>query len=145
MTAVDTNVIVRYLVGDDAEQAEAAHALIDGLTPGAPGFICREVVIEVAWVLERSYRFTRARVAETLMDLTASDSLVVENSDDVAVAAHRYREGGAGFSDLMILAAAERAEAMPLHTFDRRLARMEGVVLVGHKTGDALHEGLTET
>ena len=145
MTAVDTNVIVRYLVGDDAEQAEATHALIDGLTPGAPGFICREVVIEVAWVLERSYRFTRARVAETLMDLTASDSLVVENSDDVAVAAHRYREGGAGFSDLMILAAAERAEAMPLHTFDRRLARMEGVVLVGHKTGDALHEGLTET
>ena len=145
MTAVDTNVIVRYLVGDDAEQAEAARALIDGLTPGAPGFICREVVIEVAWVLERSYRFTRTRVAETLMDLTASDSLVVENSDDVAAAAHRYREGGAGFSDLMILAAAERAEAMPLHTFDRRLARMEGVVLVGHKTGDALHEGLTET
>ena len=145
MTAVDTNVIVRYLVGDDAEQAEAARALIDGLTPGAPGFICREVVIEVAWVLERSYRFTRARVAETLMDLTASDSLVVENSDDVAAAAHRYREGGAGFSDLMILAAAERAEAMPLHTFDRRLARMEGVVLVGHKTGDVSHEGLTET
>ena len=145
MTAVDTNVIVRYLVGDDAEQAEAARALIDGLTSGAPGFICREVVIEVAWVLERSYRFTRARVAETLMDLTASDSLVVENSDDVAAAAHRYREGGAGFSDLMILAAAERAEAMPLHTFDRRLARMEGVVLVGHKTGDVSHEGLTET
>ena len=145
MTAVDTNVIVRYLVGDDAEQAEAARALIDGLTPGAPGFICREVVIEVAWVLERSYRFTRARVGETLMDLTASDSLVVENSDDVAAAAHRYREGGAGFSDLMILAAAERAEAMPLHTFDRRLARMEGVVLVGHKTGDVSHEGLTET
>ena len=75
MTALDTNVIVRYLVGDNAEHAEAARWLLDGLTPGNPGFICREVVIEVAWVLERSYRFTRTRVAEALMELTASDSL----------------------------------------------------------------------
>ena len=131
MTSIDTNVIVRYLVGDDAEQAEAARALLDGLTLADPGFICREVVIETAWVLERSYRFTRARVAEALMDLTASDSLVVENSDDVAAAAYLYRQGGAGFSDLMVLSAAERAGATPLYTFDRRLARMEGAVLVG--------------
>ena len=137
MTSIDTNVIVRYLVGDDAEQAEAARALLDGLTPDDPGFICREVVIEIAWVLERSYRFTRARVAEALMDLTASDSLVVENPDDVAAAAYLYRQGGVGFSDLMVLSAAERAGAAPLYTFDRRLARMEGAVLVGDKTGGA--------
>ena len=135
MTALDTNVIVRYLVGDNAEHAEAARALLDGLTPGNPGFICREVVVEVAWVLERSYRFTRTRVAEALMDLTASDSLVIENSDDVAAAAHRYRQGGAGFSDLMILTAAERAGATPLYTFDRRLARMQGTILVENPGG----------
>ena len=134
MEAVDANVILRYLVGDNPEQEAAARKLIDGLTPGNPGFICREVVIEVAWVLERSYRFTRSRVAEALMDLTASDSLVVENSDDVAAAAHRYRQGGIGLSDLMILSAAEREGAIPLHTFDRTLARMKGAVLAGHRT-----------
>ena len=132
MTALDTNVIVRYLVGDDAEHTEAARALLDRLTPSDPGFICREVVLEAAWVLERSYRFARSEVAEALMDLTASDSLVVEASDDVAAAAHRYRQGGAGFSDLMILAAAERVGATPLHTFDRRLSRMRGAVLAGN-------------
>ena len=135
MTALDTNVIVRYLVGDNPEQAEAARRLIDGLTPGAPGFICREVVVEAAWVLERSYRFTPARVAEALMDLTASDSLVVENSDDVAVAAHRFRQGGAGFSDHMILTAADRAGATPLYTFDHRLAKMRGAILVENRGG----------
>ena len=135
MTALDSNVIVRYLVGDDAEHAKAARALLDGLTPGNPGFICREVMIEVAWVLERSYHFTRSRVAEVLMDLTASDSLVVENSDDVAVDAHRYRQGGAGFSDLMILIAAERAGETPLYTFDRRLAKMQGAILVENPGG----------
>ena len=87
MSSIDTNVMVRYLVGDDAEQAEAARALLDGLTSDDPGFICREVVIEIAWVLERSYGFARARVAEALMDLTASDSILVENPDDVAAAA----------------------------------------------------------
>ena len=133
MAAVDTNVIVRYLVGDDAEQAEAAQVLLDGFTSEEPAFICREVMLEVAWVLERSYHFTRSRVAEILMDLTASDSLTVENSDDVAAAAHLYRRQGARFSDLMVLSAAERAGATPLYTFDRRLARMGGVVLVGDK------------
>ena len=131
MEAVDANVVLRYLVGDNPEQEAAARALIDGLTPGNPGFICREVVLEIAWVLERSYGFPRDRVADALMDLTASDSLVVEDSDDVAAAAYRYRQGGIGLSDLMILAAAEREGAIPLHTIDRSLARMEGAVLVG--------------
>ena len=64
------------------------------------------------------------------MDLTASDSLTVEDPDGVALAAHQYRQGGADFSGLMIPSAAKRAGATPPHTFDRRLARMEGAVLV---------------
>ena len=130
MTAVDTNVIIRYLVGDVPDQAEAARVLIDGLTPDEPGFICREVVLEVAWVLERSYRFTRAEISEALANLTASDTLVVEDSDDVAASAYRFRQGGVAFSDLMILRAAERANSLPLQTFDRRLARMQGARLL---------------
>ncbi len=135
MEAVDANVVLRYIVGDDPEQAAAARKLMDGLTPGNPGFICREAVIEIAWALERVYRFARVQVAGALMDLTASDSLVVENWDDVAAAAYRYRRGGVGFSDLMILSAAERAGATPLHTFDRRLSRMEGAELVEQAQG----------
>lgn len=131
MSTLDTNVLVRYLVRDIPEQVDAARELIEGLTPEDPGFICREVVLEVAWVLERTYSFTRTQVAEALMNLTASDSLVVENSDDVAAAAYRYRQGGVGFSDLMILKAAQRANAGPLHTFDHRLSRMPGATLVG--------------
>lgn len=131
MIALDTNVIARYLVNDVAEQAEAARALLDELTPDNPGFVCREVVIEIVWVLERSYRFPRSQIAEALLDMTASDSLVVEDSDDVAAAAYRYGQGGVGFSDLMILKATERAG----YTFDRRFARMPGATLVEHPGG----------
>lgn len=130
MTAVDTNVLVRYLVRDDAEQAEAARALLEGLTRERPGFVCREAVVEIVWVLERVYRFGRVEIADVLLELLATDCLVFESADDVIRSVLRYRQGGPGFSDLMILAAANRAEALPLHTFDGRLARVEGASLV---------------
>ena len=130
MIALDTNVLVRYLVRDIPEQAEAARILLEGLTPEAPGFISREVTIETAWVLERSYGFSREQIADILEKLTATESLIVEAGDDVARAALRFRQGGADFADLMILAAAERAGASSLYTFDRTLARMDGAVLM---------------
>ena len=130
MIALDTNVLVRYLVRDIQEQAEAARDLLEGLTSEAPGFISREVTIETAWVLERSYQFSREQIAEILEELTAVDNLIFEAGDDVARAALRFRQGGPDFADLMILAAAERAGARPLYTFDQALARSPGAVLV---------------
>ena len=130
MIALDTNVLIRYLTRDNPEQAEAARALLQGLTTDNPGFICREVVIEVVWVLERSYRFSRERIANIVVELVATDTLVIEDDNDVAQAAAAYREGSADFSDLMILSAANRVGAQPLYTFDRQFARLDGTELV---------------
>ena len=130
MIAVDTNVLVRYLVRDDAEQAEAARRLLESLTAGRPGYVCREVTVELAWVLERAYGYSRARIATILEELVTTDGLVVEAADDVARAAFRYRAGGSEFSDQMILAAAKRSGAHPLYTFAQKAARLEGVSLL---------------
>ena len=131
MIAIDTNVLIRYLVRDNPEQVSVADALLEGLTPVDPGFICREVLLETVWVLERVYRFPRAQIVDVLRGLFATGSLVTEASDDVAKAAFAYGQGSADFADLMILAAAERVGATPLYTFDRRLAREEGAALLG--------------
>ncbi len=130
MIALDTNVLVRYLVADDAKQAEAARVLLAGLTAEQCGFVCREVTVELVWVLERAYRFSRDRIATVLEELVATEELELEAVDDVARAAPSYRRGGADFSDLMIAAAARRAGAHPLYTFDRRAAELEGAELV---------------
>ncbi len=130
MMAVDTNVLVRYLVRDHREQAEAARALLQSATAEKPAYACREVVVELVWVLERAYGYSRDRIATILEELVATEGLVVEAADDFAVAAFRYRSGGAGFSDLMVLAAARRASALPLYTFDRKAARPEAVELL---------------
>ena len=129
MIAVDTNVLVRYLVRDDPEQAEAARALLQSATAARPAYVCREVVVELVWVLERAYGCSKERIATILEELVATEGLVVEAADDVARAAFRYRSEAAGFSDLMVLAAAERAAALPVYTFDRKAVRLGAVEL----------------
>ena len=136
MIALDTNVLARYLVRDDTEQAEAARSLLESLTAARPGYVCREVTVELAWVLERAYGYTRDQIATVLEELVAIEGLVIEAADDVARAAFRYRTGVTEFSDLMILAAAERSGALPLYTFDQKAARLEGVALLQTKRAE---------
>ena len=130
MIAVDTNILVRYLVCDDQQQAEAARTLLESLTAEQPGFICREVTLELVWVLERAYNFSRHRIASIVEELVSTEGLVFEAQDDVARSAIRYRTVSAGFSDLMISSAAKRAGADLLYTFDKKAARLERVTLL---------------
>ncbi len=130
MPSVDSNILLRYIVKDNQEQAESARRFLDKLTPQQPGFICREVIQEFVWVLERTYKFPREQIAELVFGLTSTAGFVVETTDDIANAAELYAQTNDDFSDLMILAAAERVGAKPLYTFDRKLARMEGATLL---------------
>lgn len=130
MIGLDTNVLVRYLVRDDDDQAEAARELLEGLTADNPGFICREVATEVVWVLERSYKFTREQIADVLLEMLATDSLVFETPEGMTQAVESYRLGGADFADQMILRAAIYNGATPLYTFDRKFSRMYGTALL---------------
>ncbi|MDE0055731.1 MAG: type II toxin-antitoxin system VapC family toxin [Gammaproteobacteria bacterium] len=127
---MDTNILVRYLVNDDVDQSAAARALAVALNAEEPAFVCREVLVELVWVLERSYGFSRDAISTALLDMLATAGLILETSDDVARAAVSYRRGDADFSDLMITAASRRECAVPLYTFDQRAARLDGVRLL---------------
>ncbi|NHQ74536.1 type II toxin-antitoxin system VapC family toxin [Roseovarius gahaiensis] len=130
MIALDTNVLVRFLVQDDPEQAELATRVIDQLTDDAQGFVSREVLIELVWVLERAYRLGRPEIATALDGLLSATELDIEGSDEVAPALELYRNDGFGFADLMIAAAARQVGAIELVTFDRKAARLPGVHLI---------------
>ena len=119
-----------YLVRGHREQAEAARALLQSATAEKPAYACREVVVESVWVLERAHGCSPGPDCTVLEELGATEGLVVEAADDVALAAFRHRSGGAGTSDLMVLAAARRAVALPLHTLDRQAARPEAAELL---------------
>ncbi len=130
MKALDTNVVVRYLVNDDRRQSQLARTLFETFSVENPGFICREVALELSWVLRRAYGFSRDQVAAVLVELATTIELNVEAADDVILAAVEYGRGGAEFSDRMIVAAAKRFENCSLYTFDKQMAQIEGNLLL---------------
>ena len=130
MIALDTNVVVRFLTQDDPQQYAQAAALMAGLSPDRPGFLCREVMVELVWVLERAYHLPRHDVAAAIDGLLAAIELRIETSDRVGLANERYRQGGAGFSDQMIALASAENGCDAVFSFDRKAVSGAGMALV---------------
>ena len=130
MIAIDTNVLVRFLVGDDQEQAKSAGEFLGTLEPRDPGLVCREVMVELVWVLERTYGFRHSQIAAAVEELIDSSEIVFEDVDRVRIALHEYRSSGFDFSDLMIRSIATELGAGHVVTFDRKFAQASNVNLV---------------
>jgi len=129
-TGLDTNVLVRFLVQDDPEQAKAAQDLMATFSEAEPGFVCREVLDELVWVLERAYALSREDIAYALDGLLEARELVIEAADRAAIATDRYRTGGPGFADQMIALAGQGAGCRETVTFDRKAAGLAGMRLL---------------
>jgi predicted nucleic-acid-binding protein len=114
--AIDTNVIVRFLVNDDKRQAKAARAAIEG----GDIFIATTVLLESEWVLRSAYDFAPARVAEVLRGLAGLPGITVEEPAVLAQALDWMSEG-MDFADALHLGKAERCTAFL--SFDRKLAK----------------------
>ena len=125
MIGLDTNVLVRYLVEDDAAQASKAAQLIETrCTEDTPGFVNRIVLCELVWVLESSYDYPRATVAATLEGLFRTAELEIDASDAAWPALAAYRSGGVGFSDAFIGRLNRNAGCDGTATFDKGAARL---------------------
>ena len=116
MHAVDTNVIVRYLTGDDPEQAAKARAVIGH----QPIFLPRTVVLEAEWVLRGVYELPMGQIVPALRALAGLPGVFVEDAMLVATALDWAAEG-MDFADAIHLAASAGCEG--LLTFDKQFAR----------------------
>ena len=122
MLAVDTNVLVRLLARDDARQAKAADQFI---AKGA--WVSHLVLAETLWVLESVYDRGATQIIEALKLLMAHESLVLQDAETVGLALAQFQlKPALGFSDCLVLEIARKAGHMPLGTFYRALARLEG-------------------
>jgi predicted nucleic-acid-binding protein len=106
MLAIDTNLIVRYLVADDPGQAARARRLIDNNDV----FVCTTVVLETEWVLRGVYRFSAVQIASALADFAGLPNVTLEDSAAVAKALGWMRHR-VDFADGLHLAKAEGCDA----------------------------------
>ncbi len=120
MRALDTNVLVRLLTGDDAKQAAAAEAFV---AQGA--WISHIVLVEAIWVLDSVYARPAAALARSIQMLLEHDTLVVQEPDVVEAAlAHFVARPALGFSDCLVLEVARKAGHKPFGSFDRGLSKL---------------------
>jgi len=125
--ALDTNVLVRYLVEDDPAQLAAARQLIGRcVTEGLALFVPVTVVLELEWVLRSGFGFGKDDVLLTLSSLFSAAELGFESERALEVALHLFREGSADFADCLHVALATQAGEQPLWTFDKRAAKLGG-------------------
>jgi len=122
MRAVDTNVLVRLITRDDTRQVSAAERFVE---KGA--WVSHLALAEMTWVLGAVYDRNAAEIATAVELLLSHRELIVQDGDVVTAALENFRaRPSVGFSDCLLLEIARKAGHLPLGTFDRNLARMDG-------------------
>ena len=123
MRAVDTNVLVRIAVQDDAKQYGAAELFI---APGA--WVSQLVLVEAVWVLSSFYQFTHPQQATFVENMLAHEFLRLQDPDVVEIALSRFKgQKKLSFTDCLVLEIARKAGHVPLGTFDKALGKLPGV------------------
>lgn len=116
MIAVDTNVLVRLLTGDDRQQAAASRSLVERESV----WIAKTVLLETEWVLRRVYEFDEDAIHEALTRLVGLRNVHVEDEPAVA-SALALTVHGIEFADALHLTSRPRGASFV--SFDRSFVR----------------------
>jgi predicted nucleic-acid-binding protein len=131
LIGLDTNVLIRYLTRDDPAQARIARRFITHTcTRENQGFVDQIVLCELVWVLQRTYRYDRERIAQLIEGLLSAEELLLEDEDLVRSALAAFRSG-ADFADHLIGQINERSGCDFTATFDRHASRGANFHLLG--------------
>ena len=127
MIALDTNVLVRFLVEDDkAQSARAARLVQRAVVRNQTLFVSDLVVCETVWVLLSAYQVTRAEVAAVLVQLLKATHLGFPDVDALLRALAAFIAGKGDFADYVIQEHARAAGCTEVATFDRALLKEKG-------------------
>ena len=120
MTALDTNVLVRYLAQDDEAQFRAVLRLLN--RKGATFLLCDLVLAETDWVLRSLYDWTAVEIAESFARLTAIHNLGFEDEARLRASLRAVREG-ADLADELLVRGCRTRGCLQMATFDKGMIR----------------------
>jgi predicted nucleic-acid-binding protein len=125
MIGLDTNVLVRFLVRDDARQFERARRLIQREAErGEPVLISLLVLLEAEWVLRSRYQLSKGEIADAVSALLDAAEVRFESEPIVEEALHVWRDSAAEFADCLIGAHHRSLGCDATASFDARAARL---------------------
>jgi predicted nucleic-acid-binding protein len=131
MAAIDTNILVRYLIQDDVLQGQLAKKLIRRyLAQEESIFIPVTVILEFEWVLRSNFLFEKLQVVSLMSSLLSTKELLFESEASIEIALELFRNHSADFADCLHIALAHTAGQSPLWTFDKSAAKIPGAQIL---------------
>ncbi len=131
MIGVDTNILLRLWLDDDAAQSDRIDKLLleYGRAPGS--LMVGDVVLaEAVWTLASAYGQGRDEQLTAVRSLLDEAAFAFENRDVVAKAFAMCEASGCGFSDCLIAAKHAALGCEFTATFDRRMRKLAGVKVI---------------
>lgn len=130
MIGIDTNVIVRYIMQDDARQAAVATRFMESLSAESPGYLSSVALIEMVWVLSSAYSLDRAELTQALEQLLQTKEIILDRADQVLKAVRQFKASSADFADCLIAAHGGGAGCERTVTFDVGASKSAGMQLL---------------
>jgi predicted nucleic-acid-binding protein len=132
MIGLDTNVLARLFIDDDPAQAKLARQFVVGrCSRQNPGFVDRVALCELVWVLSSLHGYVRIEIVGIIQQLLASQDIVLEDAEAVAVATRIFATRNVDFADALIGEINRTRGCEATATFDRKALKLDGFVRVG--------------
>lgn len=122
MKALDTNVLLRFVMRDDENQFAKASGFLESRTPDDPAFVSLVVLVELAWTLRQRYGLSRTDIHALVTTLLETRELAFE--DESEVSAIVSDAAGGDLADHLISYCARRAGCSTTVTFDHDAAKV---------------------
>ena len=131
MLGIDTNVLVRLIVSDDAAQTRQARRLVaETLARDEGVLVSLLVLMETEWVLRSRYGLKKGVVLDAMRQLLASRELSFEDESAVEEALYHWKDTPCGFVDCLVAAHNRRLRCRATATFDVKAHRIPGFIAV---------------
>lgn len=124
MKALDTNILVRFLLRDDERQAETVYRLFrQAESEKAVFFVPLLVILETIWVLEAVYQISRTDILDAINDILYLPILKFEAQPALKRFMAEAQEKNADLSDILIAGSARLAGCETVLSFDKNAAK----------------------
>lgn len=131
MIGVDTNVLLRLLLRDDAAQSAAAEKMFAAsVSVEEPAVINAITLSEAVWALRNVYALPKENVLAILDGLLAQSDVEIVPEEAVRRALTAWSRGSAEFADYLVAEINRAIGCTTTFTFDRAAATADGFTLV---------------
>lgn len=129
MIAIDTNILIRFLVEDDIQQTRKAENILKKHKNDAEIYLSNIVLIETEWVLSSVYQFPKNKICNTMDRILETKQFAFDDREILIRTNQKYRQKNKDFSDSLIGELGNR-KSIKTYTFDKELKNDPNFIVV---------------